>query len=96
MPEEIIPTEPTPSQLLTPSTAAPAEIIQQQASSQYYVVLRYAVFGLILAIALSLVGVVTLIWGNKEVPDGVIAMGSAAVGALSTMLARQPLSGPPR
>lgn len=88
---------PTPSiltapetQLLTPETAAPHEVIQQQASSQDYFILRIAVIGLIFAVIIALIAVSILAWFEKPLPDGVLAIGSAGVGALATMLVRPP------
>lgn len=81
----------SPDQTLTPPPTAPAsEVIRQQATAQDYVVLRLAVAGLILATIIALVGTVLLSWYDKSVPDGVIALGSAGVGALATMLVRPP------
>lgn len=81
----------SPDQTLTPPPSAPAsEIIRQQATAQDYVVLRLAVVGLIVATALALIGTVFLIWDGKSAPDGVVAIGSAGVGALATMLVRPP------
>jgi uncharacterized integral membrane protein len=79
------------AQLPTPETATATEVIRQQVSSQDYVVLRFAVLGLMLAILVALVGVVFLAWQDKELPDGIVAIGSASVGALATMLVRPPL-----
>jgi uncharacterized integral membrane protein len=81
-----------PQLLVAPEVAAPKEVIQQQVVSQDYLVLRVAVYGLIISIVMSIIGVVTLAYLNKELPDGVLAMGSAAVGALSTMLVRPSIS----
>lgn len=83
-------TTPDPQALTPPPTAAASEVIRQQATTQDYVVLRLAVVGLILAIVIALVGTVALSWYDKSVPDGVIALGSAGVGALATMLVRPP------
>lgn len=55
-----------------------------------YLVLRWAVAGLILAIFVSLMGVILLTWSGTVLPDGVIAIGSTATGALATMLVRPP------
>jgi uncharacterized integral membrane protein len=81
-------------QLPTPETATATEVIRQQVSSQDYVVLRFAVIGLMLAILVSLIGVVFLAWAERELPDGIVAIGSASVGALATMLVRPPLFPP--
>ena len=86
--------EPPPaaeSQNLIPATAAPpSEVIRQQATAQDYIVLRLAVVGLILATVFALAGTVFLIWSGRTAPDGVVAIGSAGVGALATMLVRPP------
>lgn len=70
------------------------QVIQRQSTNQDYIVLRYAVVGLVLAIAITLLGVIFLSHQEKSIPDGVVAMGSAAVGALATMLVRPPLYPP--
>lgn len=79
-----------PQTLLPPPTAPPSEVIRQQVSSADYVVLRLAVVGLIIAIAVALIGTIFLVWNEKAAPDGVVAIGSAGVGALATMLVRPP------
>lgn len=76
--------------VVDPSTATPKEVILQQAVTQDFTVLRFAVLGLIAAAVLALLGVIYLTDGGKEVPEGVIAIGSACVGALSTLLVRAP------
>lgn len=82
---------PADPQILTPPpTASSADVIRQQATSQDYVVLRLAVIGLIIATVFALVGTVLLSWYGKAAPDGVVAIGSAGVGALATMLVRPP------
>lgn len=84
---------------LAPSSDPPvaaADVIQQQTSAQDYVVLRFAVIGLIVAINVTLIGVMVLSYGDQNVPEGLIAIGSTAVGALSTMLVRPPLFPPAR
>jgi uncharacterized integral membrane protein len=79
-----------PQILVPPATASPGEVIRQQATSQDYVVLRLAVVGLIIATVFALAGTVLLSWYGKAAPDGVVAIGSAGVGALATMLVRPP------
>lgn len=79
-----------PQILVPPPTAPPGDVIRQQATSQDYVVLRLAVVGLIVATILALAGTVILTWAGKTAPDGVVAIGSAGVGALATMLVRPP------
>lgn len=83
-------TPPDPQTLIPPASAAPSEVIRQQATSADYVVLRLAVVGLIIATVFALVGTVLLSWYGKAAPDGVVAIGSAGVGALATMLVRPP------
>lgn len=85
---DVIP--PDPQTLIPQANAAPSEVIRQQATSQDYVVLRLAVVGLIIATVFALVGTVLLSWFGKAAPDGVVAIGSAGVGALATMLVRPP------
>lgn len=93
---------PTPiapgAHLPIPESATATEVIRQQVSSQDYVVLRFAVIGLMLSITIALLGVIFLAWQEKELPDGIVAIGSASVGALATMLVRPPLfpNEPPR
>lgn len=86
--------EPGPSdpQLLITSDATASEVVNQQVVSHDYSVLRLAVFGLILAILLALIGVVYLTFVERDVPEGLIAIGSTSVGALATMLVRPPSS----
>lgn len=76
----------------TPPPPLPAlqEETRRQVVGEDYLVLRWAVAGLILAIFVSLMGVITLTWTGATLPDGVIAIGSTAVGALATMLVRPP------
>lgn len=84
------PTPADPQVLLPAPNASPTEVIRQQATSQDYVVLRLAVIGLIVATVFALAGTVLLSWYGKAAPDGVVAIGSAGVGALATMLVRPP------
>ena len=70
--------------------ASPTEVIRQQAVTQDFTVLRFAVLGLIVALTIALAGSIVLTYGEKEIPEGIIAIGSACVGALSTMLVRAP------
>ncbi|HKZ20481.1 MAG TPA: hypothetical protein VJQ57_10250 [Acidimicrobiia bacterium] len=79
-----------PDATLIPATEAePAEVIKQQAEKQDFIVLRIAVVGIILSILLAGGGVVFLVSMDKEVPDGILAIGSAGVGALATMMVRK-------
>jgi uncharacterized integral membrane protein len=86
------PAQPTETQTLQAGEAQPQEVIQQQVTNQDYYVLRIAVYGLILAVLVALVAVSLLAWLEKPLPDGVMAVGSAGVGALATMLVRPPTS----
>ena len=95
-PPEAPPTTPSGVALLAPPLSSSQDVIQQQTSAQDYVVLRFAVLGLILAVAVALAGVLVLAYSDKKTPEGVLAIGSAAVGALSTMLVRPPLFPPAR
>jgi hypothetical protein len=81
---------PDPQTLVPPATSPASEVIRQQATSQDYVVLRLAVVGLIIATVMALIGTIFLTWYGKSPPDGVVAIGSAGVGALATMLVRPP------
>lgn len=81
---------PDPQNLTPPATAPASEVIRQQATAADYVVLRMAVIGLILATIVALIGTVVLTWFDKSAPDGIVAIGSAGVGALATMLVRPP------
>jgi hypothetical protein len=94
-PEPVL--NPVGAAVLSPPLSSSADVIQQQTSAQDYVVLRFAVAGLVIAVVVSLIGVLALGFVGKEVPEGILAIGSAAVGALSTMLVRPQLfpSGPP-
>lgn len=76
-----------------PGESSAQEVIRHTAVTQDFAVLRFAVLGLIVSNVLALVGVVVLSVMNKEVPEGVIAIGSASVGALSTMLVRNQIGG---
>lgn len=89
---------PPTAQLVGPAEATATEVIRQQVLSQDYLVLRFAVLGLMLAIVMTLAGVVYLASVEKELPDGIVAIGSASVGALATMLVRPPppVEQPPR
>ncbi len=51
---------------------------------------RVVVFALAGAVIVCLVGSLGLAWVGKDVPDGVIALGSAAIGALAGLLAPSP------
>lgn len=82
-PVPIVPDAKTELSLTDPSSE---QVIQRQSTSQDYTVLRYAVIGLMLAMTISLVGVILLSWKGIPTPDGIVAIGSAAVGALATML----------
>ena len=78
-----------------PQSPAPLPVTLQEETKRQvlgedYLVLRWAVAGLILAIFVSLMGVILLSWNGTTLPDGVIAIGSTAVGALATMLVRPP------
>lgn len=82
--------------LLPPPVASSQDVIQQQTSTQDYVVLRFAVVGLLAGIVLSLLGVLILAGFDKDSPEGILSIGSACVGALATMLVRPPLFPPTR
>lgn len=49
-------------------------------------VVVYAVRGIIVITVAALLGAIVLLWKGKEPPDGVIAIASAGMGALSTLL----------
>lgn len=87
-----IPPQEVESQRLTsaPLQATPVEVIQQQASSLDYQILRYAVLGLVASVVVTLIGVFFLVINETPLPDGLLAIGSTAVGALATMLVRPP------
>jgi uncharacterized integral membrane protein len=74
-----------PAQLTAPEATA-HEVIRQQAVNQDFVVMRLVVTGLVIAIILAVIGVSFLSYWEKEVPEGLIAIGSGATGALATML----------
>lgn len=73
-----------------PPAVTASDVTKQQSVAQDFAVLRFAVVGLIVTAVLALLGVIYLTDGGKEVPEGVIAIGSACVGALSTLLVRAP------
>jgi hypothetical protein len=77
-----------PQILIPTAEAEPREVIRQQATAQDYLVLRVAVIGLILATTITLLGAIMLVAAGKQAPEGIIAIGSAGVGALATMLVR--------
>lgn len=52
-------------------------------------VLKIAVIGLVAVAILALLGGSVLVGLGKALPDALIASGSAAVGALSTLLAKE-------
>lgn len=58
-------------------------------------VLQLAVFGLIVVATSVVVGTVILVSLSQTVPDGIIALGSAAVGALATLMTTRGFSEPP-
>lgn len=76
-----------------PGEASASEVIRHQAVTQDFTVLRFAVYGLIVANVIALVGVLVLVGIGKEAPEGIIAIGSASVGALATMLVRNQVGG---
>lgn len=83
-------TQADPQTLIPAPAAPPAEVIRQQQVVSDYTILRLAVLGLIVATVLALLGAVFLLTQERTVPDGIIAIGSSAVGALATMLVRPP------
>ena len=76
--------------LTTSSPAEPQEILVQQRVSGDYLILKYAVIGLIITIGVSLAGSLYLASQSKDIPEGILAIGSTSVGALATMLVRPP------
>ena len=89
-------TTPGGAALLSPPLSSSQDVIQQQTSAQDYVVLRFAVVGLLAGVVVSLIGVLLLAALGKDSPEGVLSIGSACVGALATMLVRPPLFPPGR
>ena len=79
-----------PQTLIAAPAAPPAEVIRQQQVVSDYTILRLAVLGLILSTVLALLGGIILLYSGRAVPDGIIAIGSSATGALATMLVRPP------
>lgn len=49
-------------------------------------VLRLATIGLIIVVVMVIISATLLLWDGNALPDGVIALGSAAVGALATLM----------
>jgi uncharacterized integral membrane protein len=91
---------PTPAIIQTPSGESipviikpiESEALQRQVSNQDYSILRYAVVGLVVAISITIFGDIYLLANDKSTPTGLLAIGSAAVGALATMLVKPPLN----
>lgn len=76
--------------LTTEVPAKAQEVLVQQTVNGDYLILKYAVIGLILIANLTMIGSIFLAIQNTSVPEGILAIGSASVGALSTMLVRPP------
>ena len=53
---------------------------------------RLLVGGLVAAILLVIVGAIALAWAGKVLPDGIIALGGAAVGGLVGLLVPSPVN----
>ena len=51
---------------------------------------RLLVGGLVAAILLVIVGAIALAWAGKVLPDGIVALGGAAVGGLVGLLVPSP------
>lgn len=51
-----------------------------------WTVLRIAVIGLILCSIVTVLAVSFLLWSGGTAPDGLIAIGGTAVGALATLM----------
>lgn len=49
-------------------------------------VLKYATLGLISIVLSVILSATLLIWSGAAVPDGIVALGSAATGALATLM----------
>lgn len=64
--------------------ASPEEVRQ----TQDFVVLRLVALGLTAVALTAAIGVMVLAAFEQEIPEGVLAFGSAAVGALATMMTR--------
>lgn len=61
---------------------------EEQEAQQDYVVLRLVALGLTSVALVTAVGVMVLAGIGEQVPEGVLSFGSAAVGALATMMTR--------
>jgi hypothetical protein len=57
------------------------------------VVYRIVVLALALVMLTAAVGAIVLSWNGKLMPDSLVALGSAAVGALAGLLAPSPVRG---
>lgn len=68
--------------------APPTEVTKRVQSDQDFVVLRLATgaLGVLAILVVVMMGFLSL--QERTLPDGVMAIGSAAVGALSTLLVR--------
>lgn len=67
-------------------TESPNYVPVYEATKQRSGVIRLAVIGLIGVGGFAILSTVFLLGLDKDVPEGVLALGSAAVGALSTLL----------
>lgn len=96
---EVIKSEDTQKLTTPPSTSQ--EVIQQQASNQDYVILRFAVVGLTIIALVCIMGSLYLlsriisregdVAAAAAAVAGVMGLGGVAVGGLVTMLTRVPL-----
>ena len=85
------PVSPSDSQRLLPTGPVQVQdVIQQQSANADYLILRFAVIGLITAALVTIIGTLILAWQSIPLPDGILAIGSASVGALATLLVRPP------
>lgn len=60
----------------------------EQEAQQDYIVLRLVALGLTMVALVTAGGVMVLAGLGEKVPEGVLSFGSAAVGALATMMTR--------
>lgn len=92
--------EPMPAIIQTPTGESipviikpiDSDALKAQVSNQDYSILRFAVLGLIIAIVFTIIGDIFLLARGNTTPTGMLAIGSAAVGALATMLVKPPLN----
>lgn len=67
-------------------TASPTGTEEEQLAQQDFVVLRLIAVGLAMVALVTAVGIMVLAGLDQDMPEGALALGSTAVGALATMM----------